>query len=129
MLRSLAASLAFLWAVNPVEADAFSAGVVQDFDGVGVENGDEGAAEVRCEPGTGEKDGQHYDQTIGIVCDASRLVTPCRTKWSRGAIELPHRGTRRSFHLAPPLYLRRDDLLRSSSLECLLYCVGYARQD
>ena len=42
MLRSLAASLAFLWAVNPVEADAFSAGVVQDFDGVGVENGDDG---------------------------------------------------------------------------------------
>ena len=91
MLRSFAASLAFLWAVNPVESDAFGALVVHNFDSVAIEHRDEGDAEVRCEPGTGEKDGQHYDQTIGIVCDASRLVTPGRTKWSQGAIELPHR--------------------------------------
>jgi len=69
-----------------------------------------GAAEVSCERGTGEKDGQHYDQTIGIVCDASRLVTPGRTQWSRGSVGLPHRVPGGSFILLLPLYLRRDDL-------------------
>jgi len=57
MLRSFAASLAFLWAVNPVESDAFGALVVHNFDSVAIEHRDEGDAEVRCEPGTGEKDG------------------------------------------------------------------------
>ena len=35
--------------------------------------------------------GQHYDQTIGIVCDASRLVTPGRTTWPWGSVGPPHR--------------------------------------
>jgi len=45
MLRSLAVSLAFLWAVNAVESDAFGALVVQNFDSVAIEHRDDGAAE------------------------------------------------------------------------------------
>ena len=33
--------LPYLWAVNPVEPDALSAVVVQDFNGVAVEDGDD----------------------------------------------------------------------------------------
>ena len=46
MLGSLAVSLAFLWAVDPAETDTFSAFVVEDFDGVAVEDGDDRAREV-----------------------------------------------------------------------------------
>ena len=37
---------AMLQAVDPVESDAFSVLGVQDFDGVAVENGDDGVGEV-----------------------------------------------------------------------------------
>jgi hypothetical protein len=40
MLGSLAERLAFLWAVDAAEADAFCMVAVQDFDGVAVEDGD-----------------------------------------------------------------------------------------
>jgi len=43
MLRSLAASLAFLWAVNPIESEAFGGLVVHNFDSVAIEHRDEGA--------------------------------------------------------------------------------------
>ena len=46
LLRSLAVGLAFLWAVDAAEADTFRVVVVQDFDGVAVEDGDDGAGEV-----------------------------------------------------------------------------------
>jgi len=46
LLRSLAVGLAFLWAVDATEADALSMVAVQDFEGVAVENGDNGAGEV-----------------------------------------------------------------------------------
>jgi hypothetical protein len=36
LLGSLAECLAFLWAVDATEADAFSVAVVQDFDGVAI---------------------------------------------------------------------------------------------
>jgi len=39
-LGSLALGLTFLRTVNPVQADAFSSFVVQDFDGVAVEDGE-----------------------------------------------------------------------------------------
>jgi len=39
-------NLAVFRAVDAVQADAFSVVVVQDFDGVAVENGDDGAGEV-----------------------------------------------------------------------------------
>jgi hypothetical protein len=38
--------LAFLRAIDPAEADAFSVAVVQDFEGVAVEDGDDRAGEV-----------------------------------------------------------------------------------
>ena len=41
-----AAGLALLRAVDPVEADTFSMAVVQNFDGVAVEDGDDLAGEV-----------------------------------------------------------------------------------
>jgi len=43
--------LAILRAVNPTEADPFRTGVVQDFDGVAVEDGDNGTGEVQCKYG------------------------------------------------------------------------------
>jgi hypothetical protein len=41
--------LAFLGAVDAAEADTFSVLVVQDFDGIAVEDRDDGAREVRRE--------------------------------------------------------------------------------
>ncbi len=38
--------MAFLGTVDAIESDAFSAAVVQDFDGVAVEDGDDGAGKV-----------------------------------------------------------------------------------
>jgi hypothetical protein len=46
MLGVVAVGLAFLRAVDAVEADAFRAAVVQDFEGVAVENGKDLAKEV-----------------------------------------------------------------------------------
>lgn len=40
--RLLAERLAFLWAVDPAETDALSMVAVQDFDGIAVEDGDDG---------------------------------------------------------------------------------------
>ncbi len=56
LLRSLAEGLAFLRAIDPAEADAFRVLVVQDFDGVAVEDGDDEAGEICHNSGTGEKD-------------------------------------------------------------------------
>jgi hypothetical protein len=41
MLGSLAERLAFLWAVDAAEADALRALIVQDFESVAVEDGDD----------------------------------------------------------------------------------------
>ena len=49
MLRTLAKGLSFRRAVDGVEPDAFGVAVVLDFDGVAVEDGDDGADEVRRE--------------------------------------------------------------------------------
>ena len=43
--------LAFLGAVDAVETDAFRVAIVQDFDGIAVEDRDDGAGEVRREYG------------------------------------------------------------------------------
>ena len=45
MLGSLAVGLPFLWAVDAVQANTFSVVIVQDFDGVAVEDGGDGASE------------------------------------------------------------------------------------
>ena len=46
MLGFLPVGLTFFWAVDPAETDTFSAFVVEDFDGVAVEDGDDRAREV-----------------------------------------------------------------------------------
>jgi len=56
LLRSRAVGLAFLRAVDAVEADALRVVIVQDFDGVAVEDGDDLAGEICLDNGTGEKD-------------------------------------------------------------------------
>jgi hypothetical protein len=48
LLGLLAVSLAFLWAVDAAEADAFKMVTVQYFDAVAVDNGDDGAGGVSC---------------------------------------------------------------------------------
>jgi hypothetical protein len=47
LLRSLAISLSILRAVNPTQPDALRVGVVQDFDGVAVEDRDDRTGEGR----------------------------------------------------------------------------------
>ena len=49
LLGLLPVGLPLLWAVNPVEPDTFSAVVVQDVDGVTVEDRNDGAGEVGSE--------------------------------------------------------------------------------
>jgi len=51
LLGSRAVSLTFLWAINATQADTFGAVVVQDFERVAVEDGDDGVGEVLCEYG------------------------------------------------------------------------------
>jgi hypothetical protein len=51
LLRSLPERLAFLRTVDPAEADALRVVVVQDFESVAVEDGDDGAREFRREYG------------------------------------------------------------------------------
>jgi hypothetical protein len=46
LLRSLPVGLGFLGTIDTVEGDAFGVVVVQDFDGVAVEDGDDLAGEV-----------------------------------------------------------------------------------
>jgi hypothetical protein len=46
LLRSIAEGLAFFRAVDAAQADAFWAGVVQDFYGIAVEDGDDTTGEV-----------------------------------------------------------------------------------
>jgi hypothetical protein len=51
LLGSLPVGLAFLWAVDTAEADTFSFAIVQHFEDVAVEDGEDWAGEVRCEYG------------------------------------------------------------------------------
>lgn len=44
LLGSVAEGLAFLRTIDPAEADTFSFVVVQDFDGVAIEEGDHGGS-------------------------------------------------------------------------------------
>ena len=46
MLGSLAERLAFLGAIDPAESDAFRMVIVQNLEGVAVEDGDDGAREI-----------------------------------------------------------------------------------
>ncbi len=55
LLRSFAIGLAFLRAVDPAEADAFGFVVVQDFNGVAVDHGDDGPGYFRGRNKAGEE--------------------------------------------------------------------------
>ena len=110
MLRTLAKGLSFLWTVDGIEPDVFGVAVVQDFDGVAVEDGDDGPGKVFCERGMGEKDVQHYDPDDRLAPHASGLVTPWRVECSRRVSRTAASETRRIVYLAPSPYLRRDDL-------------------
>ena len=61
LLGSLAEGLALLRAVDATEADTFRVLVVQDFEGVAVEDGDDRAGEVRREGELGS------DMTIDLL--------------------------------------------------------------
>jgi hypothetical protein len=50
--------LDFLKAIDSAETDAFRVLVVQDFEGVAVEDGDDEAGEICRKSGTGEKEGK-----------------------------------------------------------------------
>jgi hypothetical protein len=102
LLRSLAEGLALLWAIDAIETDTFRVVVVQNFDGVAVEDGDDGPGEVFCERGMGEKDVQLYDPDDRLAAHASRLVTPWRVECSRRVSRTAAPGTRRIVYLAPP---------------------------
>jgi hypothetical protein len=56
MLGSLAVGLAFLWAIDAAEANTLGVLLVQDFEGVAVEDGGDGAGELRREAGSGEQE-------------------------------------------------------------------------
>jgi hypothetical protein len=45
----MAVSLALLRAVDAVESDAFGVVIVQDFDSVAIEHGDDGAGKSNCD--------------------------------------------------------------------------------
>jgi len=51
VLDVVAVGLALLWAVDAAEADTFGTLIVQDFEGVAVEDRDDAAGEVRREYG------------------------------------------------------------------------------
>jgi hypothetical protein len=56
LLGARAVGLAFLRAINTTQADTFGAVVVQDFDGVAIEDGDDEAGEVSNGSGGGEQE-------------------------------------------------------------------------
>jgi hypothetical protein len=56
LLGLMAVRLTFLRAVDAAEPDTFRLGVVQDFDGVAIEDGDNFAGEICRDSDTGEQD-------------------------------------------------------------------------
>ncbi len=78
LLRSLAVGLAFLWAVDAVEADAFRVLVMKDFDSVAVKDGDDGAGEV------GKRGQNMQKENHGKGCDG--LAN--HTSYSLGTVKL-----------------------------------------
>ena len=81
MLGACAERLAFLLAVDPAETDAFSFVVVQDFECVAVEEGDDGAGEVG---------GGFPPRSLRGVTDAP-LAIGARTAPKDAAVDQPDR--------------------------------------
>ena len=70
--------MAFLRAIDTTEADPFSALVVEDFESVAVENGDDGAGELTRKGRTGEQEPVEEGPETMHRPHASRIVTPWR---------------------------------------------------
>ena len=59
MFRRFTVCLALLWTIDTTETDAFSAVIVQDFDGIAVENSDDSSWKVgECRGSEGERQKQ-----------------------------------------------------------------------
>ena len=123
LLRLLAVGLTLLRAVNPVEADSFSAGVVQDFDRVAVEDSNNLTGEIReRDGGTEEKkqkseteDAPRRPSRTGMII---RHREPRRTQ-TVTRIWLPYQLTDtfpRSPALTPTTRLRGCTLKREAAL-------------
>ena len=58
------------WAVDATQADTLRVGVVQDFDGVAVEDGNDGAGVICRKRATGEKDAKEcgHDNNHRPLC-------------------------------------------------------------
>jgi len=77
MLGVVAEGLAFLRAVDAAEADTLRVGVVQNFDGVTTEDGDDGAGEVgSCEGSTQEKKDTGTAEAKTGCCPTSQFFVP-----------------------------------------------------
>lgn len=78
VLSVVAICLAFLLTVDALESETFGVFVVQDFEGVAFEDGDDGAEEIFQDSGTGEQEGEEAAQTVTMTLQASRPCEPLR---------------------------------------------------
>jgi|SRR5215831_14325278 len=102
MLRSLAVSLAFLWRSMPLSRMHLARWLWRTSIVSPSSTETTGSLKSPANAELARRTGQHYDQTIGIVCDASRLVTPGRTTWPWGSVGPPHREPGGAFILLLP---------------------------
>jgi hypothetical protein len=81
MLRLLAVGLVFLWAIDAVEANAFRVVIVQDFNGVAVEDADDGAGEIRGMSRYAQREHNNartVDQPEELLCPGGPTATKIR---------------------------------------------------
>ena len=76
VLGFVAKGLAFLRTVDAAQADALRVGIVQDFDGVAIEEGDDRAGEVSGENGRGKHNGNQCGRKSQHPISARRLAPP-----------------------------------------------------
>ena len=123
LLRCLTVGLTLLRAVNPVEADSFSAGVVQDVDRVAVEDSNNLTGEILERDGGTEEKKQKSETEDAPRCPSRtgmirRHREPPRTQ-AVTRIWLPYQLTDTFPHspaLAPTTRLRGCTLKRSAAL-------------
>jgi hypothetical protein len=77
VLGIVAVCLTLLRAVNPTETDTFGSAAVQDFDGIAVEDGDDGAGEIgSCEGSTQKEKDRGTAAAKTGCCPASQFFVP-----------------------------------------------------
>jgi hypothetical protein len=74
----VAVSLAFLRPVDAVESDVFGVLVVQDFEGVAIEDGDDGASQLSCKDRTGKQEREEDNPETSHGPHARSVHTPWR---------------------------------------------------